>query len=79
MTKQLLQTMEKLTPQELSELEMFAMFLLAKRNLKIAEYLTDEISTQELTKLVEASAGFDWLSSSKEDAYSIDDGKAVEW
>lgn len=77
MVKQLLQTIEKLTPQELSELEMFATFLLAKRNLKVGDYLTGEISTQELTKFAQSS--FEWLSSPEQDVYSIEDGEPVSW
>ncbi len=79
MTKLLLSTMEKLTPQELAEVESFAAYLVSRRKLKDVTVLTDDISTKELTALVESGGSFDWLSSPEEDLYSSSDGVPVRW
>lgn len=50
-----------------------------RRHLRQPHLLTDDISVQELTELVAASGGIDWLSAEEEDIYSIGDGEAVQW
>ena len=79
MTKRFLQLLEKMTPQERVEVESFAAFVIARRELRKAQVLTDDISTQELMRLVEDSGSFDWLDDQKEDVYSIEDGQKVQW
>jgi hypothetical protein len=79
MTKTLSQFLEKMTPQEQAEVETFAAFLIARRKLRKPQVLTDDISTQELMRLVENSGSFDWLDDEKEDIYSVDDGESVQW
>ena len=39
----------------------------------------DDIPTNEITKLISVSGGFDWLNSPEEDVYSINDGVPAEW
>jgi hypothetical protein len=41
--------------------------------------IADDISTQELMRLVEDSGSFDWLDAEEEDVYSVEDGEEVEW
>ena len=79
MTKKVLQLYEKMTPQEQQEVESFVIFLLARRKLRKRQLLTDDISTDELMKLVENSGSFDWLDSEFEDLYTIKDGDEVQW
>ena len=60
-------------------METFAMFILARRSLSRVRLLTDDISPEELTRLVEDSGSFDWLNAPEEDFYSAEDGRAVQW
>ena len=79
MTDKLSQLLENMTPQEQTEVETFAAFVIACRTLQKTQFLTDDISTQELLQLVTGSGSFDWLNAKEEDIYSIKDGEAVEW
>jgi hypothetical protein len=79
MSQRFAQLLAAMTPQEQAEVETFAAFVLARRNLQQPQFLTDDISVQELMKLVTASGGFDWLSAEEEDSYSIEDGEAAQW
>jgi hypothetical protein len=79
MTTRFLQLCEKMTPQEQQEVESFVFFILARRKLRKRQFLTDDISTDELMQLVENSGSFDWLDSEFEDGYSIRDGDKVQW
>lgn len=79
MTKILSRLLEKMTPQERAEVETFAVFVLARRKLRKTHILTDNISTQELMRLVEDSGSFDWLYAEEENIYSVNDGEAVQW
>jgi hypothetical protein len=79
MNSRLSRLLEKLTPQEQAELETFAMFVLARRRLQKLQVRTDDISTEELMRLVMDSGGFDWLDAPEEDVYSTEDGRAARW
>jgi hypothetical protein len=79
MNSRLSRLLEKLSSEEQAEVGTFAMFVIARRNLQTLQMLTDDVSTEELTKLVMDSGSFDWLDSPEEDVYSIEDGKAVQW
>ena len=68
------QLLEEMTPQEQTEVETFAAFVVARRKLQNPQILSDDISVHELMKLVEDSGSFDWLSAEEEDVYSIKDG-----
>jgi len=68
-----------LTFEEKKELETFAAFLLARRNLPKPQLMTDDISTKELMSLVMAGGSFDWLDDPREDVYSEKDGEEIEW
>ena len=71
--------LKRLTPAEQAEVETFAAFLLARRNLKNVEVLTDDASTEELLQLVADSGSFEWLDAPEEDVYSAANGAAVQW
>jgi hypothetical protein len=73
------QLIEKMTPQERTEVEAFAAFLIVRRRLQKPQLLTDDISITELTELVAASGSFDWLNAAEEDIYSLADGEGVQW
>ena len=77
MTKRLLQLLINMTQQEQSEVEIFAAFVIVRRNIQTPLVLNDDISSQELMQLVENSGSFDWLDAEEEDVYSLEDGKAV--
>ena len=79
MSPRLTQLLEEMTPQEQTEVEVFAAFLIVRRQLQQPQLLTDDISVQELTELVAASGSFDWLNAEEEDIYSLADGEAVQW
>lgn len=79
MSPRLTQLLEAMTPQERSEVEAFAAFIVVRRQLQQPQLLTDDITIHELTKLVAASGSFDWLSAEEEENYSLDDGVAVQW
>ena len=78
-SKKLSQLLDNMAPQERAEVEIFAAFVIARRELKTISVPTDEISTQELMQLVMESGSFDWLDASCEDVYSSEDGEAVKW
>ncbi|NIR73154.1 hypothetical protein GWN42_31745 [candidate division KSB1 bacterium] len=71
--------LKKMTPEEKAEVEAFAAFVLTRRNLQNLQLLTDDISTEELLKLVEDSGSFEWLNHDEEDVYSLVDGEEAEW
>jgi hypothetical protein len=75
----LLKLVESLTAEEQAEVESFALYVLARRNLKNLNVLTDDVSTQELMSLVAHAGSFDWLENSEEDIYSLNDGEPVQW
>jgi len=79
MSPRLTQLLEAMTPQERSEVEAFAAFIIVRRQLLQPQLLTDDISVQELTELVAAAGSFDWLSAEEEDIYSLEDGESVQW
>lgn len=79
MTKRISRLLDHLTPQEQSELEAFAAFLIARRTLEHAQILTDDISAEELMEFVMHSGSFDWLEDTREDGYSLANGQAVTW
>jgi hypothetical protein len=79
MTTSLSELLSKMTPEEQTEVETFAAFVLTRRKLKKLELITDDISTQELLKLVEDSGSFDWLNQGEEDVYTIEDGEEAAW
>jgi hypothetical protein len=79
MSPRLTQLLAEMTPQEQTEVEAFAAFLIVRRQLQQPQLLTDDISVQELTELVAASGSFDWLNAPEEDIYSLADGEAVQW
>lgn len=79
MTTKILGLLERMTSEEQAEVETFAAFVIARRELQKLHILTDDISNQELLGLVEDSGSFDWLDSEKEDIYSINDGEESEW
>ena len=78
-SKRLAQLLDNMAPPERVEVEIFAAFVVARRSLRNLSVLTDEISTQELMRLVMDSGSFDWLDVSCEDVYSSEDGEAVKW
>lgn len=78
MNQKLAQLLEKLTPEEQAELETFAAFLVARRGNKL-QWLSDNVSTDELTQLISDSGSFDWLDSPEENVYSIEDGSPIQW
>ncbi len=63
--------LKSLTPAEQAEVETFAAFLLARRKLKKVQVLTDDVSTEELLRLVTDAGGFEWLDAPEEDVYSV--------
>ena len=75
-SKRLSQLLDNIVPRKRAEVETFAAFVVARRNLSV---LTDEISTQELIWLVIESGSFDWLGASCEDVYSSEGGETVKW
>jgi hypothetical protein len=79
MSPRLTQLLEEMTPQEQAEVESFATFVIIRRQLRMPQLLTDDISVQELTELVTASGSFDWLDAEGENIYSVEDGEAVRW
>ena len=79
MSPKLTQLLAEMTPQEQTEVEAFAAFLIVRRQLQQPQLLIDDISVQELTELVAASGSFNWLNAEEEDIYSIEDGEAVQW
>lgn len=79
MTTNLSVLLKKMTPEEQTEVATFATFIIMRRKLQKLKLQTDDISTQELLKLVEDSGSFDWLNQEEEDLYSIEDGEKAEW
>ena len=79
MSSRLTQLLAAMTPQELTEVEAFAAFLIVRRQLQQPQVLNNDISVQELTELVAISGSFDRLNAEEEDIYSLTDGEAVQW
>jgi hypothetical protein len=77
MTKRLLQLLINMTQEERSEVEIFAAFVIVRRNIQTPLAIKDDISSQELMQLIESSGSFDWLDAEEEDVYSLEDGKAI--
>jgi hypothetical protein len=71
--------LEKMTVEERAEVETFAAYLLVRRKLKDSQLLTDDVSLEELMRLVERGRSFDWLDAEAENVYSIKDGDPVKW
>lgn len=78
MTPRLAQMIDRLAPEEQTQVENFAAFLLVRNQLP-ERISTDEITTRELLQLVSDSGAFDWLADEAEDVYSMDDGEPVRW
>ena len=79
MSPRLTQLLAEITPQEQTEVEAFAAFLIVRRQVQQPQLLTDAISVQALTELVAVSSSFDWLKAEEADIYSLADGEAVQW
>ncbi len=79
MNKNIFQLLDKATPEELDEIETFINYLIVRRRLKKHDILNDDVSIDELTKLIEDSGSFNWLNKDPEDIYSINDGVPVQW
>ena len=75
MTKRLSELLEQMTREERIEVETFAAFVVMRRQL---QQLTDDISSEEMLRLVGSSGSFDWLAQ-EEDIYSTEDGDEVQW
>jgi hypothetical protein len=73
------QLLREMTPRERAEVEAFAAFIIARRNLKEPQVLTQEMPIEELMELVTRSGSFDWLEAEDEDIYSIQYGEAAQW
>lgn len=71
--------LEKMTPEEQEEVEVFAEFVISRRKSRKQKIYTNEIPTQELMRLAEEGGSYNWLASEAEDVYSIEDGEDVEW
>lgn len=78
-SSRILQLVQAMTPRERAQVEAFAAFVLARRKLARRRVETDEITTEELMRLVQEAGSFDWLDSDSEDVYSVHDGEPVEW
>lgn len=78
MTEALASLLKQLTPEEQAEVETFAAFVIVRRNLRHPQLLSDDISPQELARLVMAGGSFDWLAQ-EEDIYALEDGDNVVW
>ena len=79
MSPRLTQLLAEMTPQEQTEVEAFVASIMVRRQLQQPQLLTDDVSVRELTELVAASGGFNWLNVEEEDIYSLADGEAVQW
>jgi hypothetical protein len=79
MTDTFREVLDKMTPAEQAEVEIFAEYLLIRRKAKKTYVLTDDVSSQELLKIADRSGSFEWLEAKDEDVYSIHDGDEVEW
>lgn len=79
MSPRLTQLVGEMTPQEQAEVEAFAAFVIVRRRLQQPQFFTDDIGVQEMTELVAAAGGFDWLAAEEENIYSFEDGEAVQW
>jgi len=79
MSHKLARLLAAMTPQEQAEIESFAAFLLARRQLQEMHLATDDVPVEELMSLVASSGSFDWLESEDEDVYSIENGEPVRW
>ena len=79
MNKDISSLLEKITPEEQQEVEDFINFLIVKRKIIKQKITTNDIPSEELTKLIEKSGGFDWLTDDYENIYSLNDGVPVQW
>ena len=79
MNKDISSLLEKITPEEQQEVEDFINFLIVKRKIIKQKITTNDIPSEELTKLIEKSGGFDWLTDDSENIYSLNDGVPVQW
>jgi len=79
MKSSLSELLNKLTPEEKTEVETFDAFIFTRRKIQKRKLLTDDISVKELLQLVEDSGSFEWLNKGEEDVYSVDDGEEVTW
>ena len=79
MTQLLSERIQHLDNSEISELEEFAEFLIFKHSYNNKEAFTDDIPTNEITKLISGSESFDWLDSPEENVYSPTDGVPAQW
>ncbi len=73
------QLLRDMTQRERAEVEAFAAFVIARRNLMEPQVLAEEMPLEELMELVTRSGSFDWLEAEEEDIYSVQDGEAVQW
>jgi hypothetical protein len=79
MSHKLARLLATMTAQEQAEIEIFAAFLVARRQVQALHLATDDIPVEEMMSVVAASGSFDWLGAEEEDVYSIADGEAVRW
>ena len=79
MPERLAQLLAEMTPQEQAEVETFAAFTIVRRKLQKSQFVSDDISSQEMMQLVAEAGGFDGLHADDEDVYSIADGDEVQW
>lgn len=79
MSPRLTQLVEEMTPREQAEVEAFAAFVIVRRRLQQSQFLTNDVSAQEMAELVAGAGSFDWLAAEEEDIYSIEDGETVQW
>ena len=79
MSSNLDRILARMTRSEQAQVEAFAAFIVVRRQLQGARLASDDIPVGELTALVAASGGFDWLDADEEDIYSVDDGETVQW
>ena len=79
MSKKFLRLLEEMSPEEQAEIETFATYLLARRKLREKQLLTDDISIEEMMRLVDGGGSFDWLEAEAENVYSIKDGETARW
>ena len=80
MNQRLSQLLDKVSHEELNEIEDFISFLIVKRNLKKKDKILDnDIDINEMVQLISKSGGFDWLKKSEENIYSESDGVPAQW
>ena len=79
MNKRLASLINKISLDEQKEVEIFVNYLLLKRNIEKHHISLDDITTGELTELIDNSNSFVWLSNTSEDIYTYNDGEQVQW